>query len=132
MVSSTSSSASSSPRDLSPAELGRYGENLAVQALLERGLTPIDRNWRCSRGELDLVAREGKRLVFVEVKTRRGTRQGGPAAAVTPAKVLRLRLLAGAWLRAHPGERAQQLRIDVIAILIRGDRAVLHYIEGVA
>ena len=58
------------------------------------------RNWRCREGELDLVVRRGRTLVFVEVKTRRTDRFGTPAEAVTPTKQRRLRSLARRYLEA--------------------------------
>lgn len=97
-------------------ELGDYGERLAARYLAERGLTVLERNWRCAHGELDLVAREGDCLVFCEVKTRRSQRFGAPVEAVTPRKAARLRRLAAAWLREHD-ERGERIRIDVIGIL---------------
>ena len=51
-------------------DLGRKGEALAADFLTEAGMRVVDRNWRCSQGEIDLVARDGDELVFVEVKTR--------------------------------------------------------------
>ncbi len=68
----------------------RYGEKVAAAHLVEAGWTLLDRNWRGTRGELDVVALDGDVLVAVEVKTRRGTGFGHPAQAVTPAKLVRL------------------------------------------
>jgi putative endonuclease len=96
--------------------LGRYGEALAARYLTERGLQVLDRNWRCTHGELDLVARDGDCLVFCEVKTRRSVRFGAPVEAVTWTKAARLRRLAAAWLASHE-HRCAQVRIDVIAIV---------------
>ena len=111
--------------------LGEYGERLAERYLTERGLQVVDRNWRCSRGELDLVARDGDCLVFCEVKTRRSERFGSPVEAVHPGKAARLRRLATAWLQDHE-EHPARIRIDVIGIL-RPPRgiAVLRHLEGV-
>jgi putative endonuclease len=111
--------------------LGDYGERMAERYLTERGLSVIDRNWRCARGELDLVARDGDCLVFCEVKTRRTERFGAPVEAVDRRKAARLRRLASAWLQAH-GEHAGQIRIDVIGILrpLEGPARVRH-IQGV-
>jgi len=64
------SGARSSP--LATRALGAYGERLAVRYLLEQSVEILDRNWRCVRGELDIVAREGPALVVCEVKTRSG------------------------------------------------------------
>ena len=81
--------------------VGRYGEKVAAAHLVEAGWTLLDRNWRGTRGELDVVALDGDVLVAVEVKTRRGTGFGHPAQAVTPAKLGRLRRLTGEWLATH-------------------------------
>ena len=97
-------------------QLGEWGEDVAVQHLRAAGFAILDRNWRCRDGELDVVAREGDALVFVEVKTRSGRRFGSPAEAVSAAKVRKLRLLAARWLAGHPGGGAD-LRFDVIGIL---------------
>ncbi|MDH6181415.1 putative endonuclease [Microbacteriaceae bacterium SG_E_30_P1] len=97
-------------------ELGRRGELLAAERLAAEGFTVVDRNWRCSQGELDIVARKGDDLVFVEVKTRSSVAYGHPFEAITQVKLARLRRLAGAWCEAHPGEPGR-VRIDAIAVL---------------
>lgn len=109
--------------------LGEYGERLAARYLAERGMTVLDRNWRCAHGELDLVARDGDCLVFCEVKTRRSERFGAPVEAVTQRKAARLRRLAAAWLRDHD-ERCDRIRIDVIGILrpLRGPAQLRHLV----
>ena len=83
-------------------DLGRRGEDLAAQFLADAGYTVIDRNWRCARGEIDLVALDGNDTVFVEVKTRSSTAFGHPFEAITTQKLARLRRLATAWCEAHP------------------------------
>jgi putative endonuclease len=109
--------------------LGEYGERLAARYLRERGLSIVDRNWRCAHGELDLVARDGDCLVFCEVKTRRSERFGAPVEAVDRRKAARLRRLAAAWLQEHE-VRAGRIRIDVIGILrpARGPATVRHIV----
>jgi putative endonuclease len=111
--------------------LGEYGERLAERYLTEQGLAVVDRNWRCARGELDLVVRDGDCLVFCEVKTRRSERFGSPVEAVHPRKAARLRRLASAWLRDHD-EHPARIRIDVIGILrpVHGPARVRH-VQGV-
>jgi len=102
-------------------ELGRYGERLAVRHLTDAGLEIVARNWRCSDGELDIVARDGPVLVFCEVKTRTGIGYGDPLEAVTPAKAARLRRLALAWLaqQRSTGDPAfwPELRFDVVSVV---------------
>ena len=66
--------------------LGRFGEDLAVRHLRERGLVILDRNWRCDVGEIDIVAREADVLVVCEVKTRRTTGFGSPLEAITASQ----------------------------------------------
>ena len=111
--------------------LGEYGERLAERYLTERGLTVVDRNWRCARGELDLVVRDGDCLVFCEVKTRRTERFGSPVEAVHRRKEARLRRLASAWLKDHD-EHPARIRIDVIGILRPPTgRAMVRHLRGV-
>ncbi|GAA4892377.1 YraN family protein [Actinomycetospora straminea] len=114
--------------------LGRRGEDVAAEHLAARGLTVLDRNWRCREGELDLVAAEGERLVVAEVKTRSGTGFGVPAEAVTGVKAARIRRLAQRWLaerHAAGGRGFAEVRFDVLAVLVRpgGAPEVEHY-EG--
>lgn len=99
--------------------VGRFGEQLAVEWLTAEGLTVLERNWRCSDGELDIVAAEGHTLVFVEVKTRSSLGFGDPAEAVVPAKAARLRRLAVRWLIEHPEPYWPDIRFDVIAVVRR-------------
>jgi putative endonuclease len=96
--------------------LGRRGERLAEQFLTGAGLVILDRNWRCPQGEIDLVAREGDELVFVEVKTRTSTAFGHPLEAITALKLARLRRLAAAWCAEH-GTRARGFRLDAVAVV---------------
>lgn len=96
--------------------LGADGEDRAAAWYEAEGYEVLARNWRCRDGELDLVVRRGRDLVFVEVKTRRTDRFGIPAEAVTLAKQRRLRRLAGRYLAAT-GARAGSLRFDVVSIL---------------
>jgi putative endonuclease len=98
--------------------VGRYGEQLAVDHLTGRGWQIVDRNWRCVVGELDIVARDGSVLVFVEVKTRSSTAFGDPAEAVTAVKSARLRRVAVQWLSAHREQaRGAEVRFDVVSIV---------------
>jgi putative endonuclease len=80
----------------------------------------LDRNWRCQEGELDLVVRRGPTLVFCEVKTRTSRAFGEPFEAVTRAKQLRIRRLAGRWLRDRReclGRSPADIRFDVVSVL---------------
>ncbi|MFN2518487.1 MAG: YraN family protein [Jatrophihabitantaceae bacterium] len=102
--------------------VGRFGEQLAAAYLRDAGLTILERNWRCSAGELDIVALDGDVLVFVEVKTRSSTAYGDPAEAVNRVKAARLRALALHWLAEHRDGNPywSQLRFDVVSVLRLG------------
>lgn len=111
--------------------LGRYGEDVALRHLLAQGMRLLDRNWRCPAGEVDLVLREGDDLVVVEVKTRSSGACGSPHEAVAPAKLARLRRLAGAWLDAHPGARPRGVRLDLVAVVRpRRGPALVDHVRG--
>jgi len=101
--------------------LGRRGEGLAVRLLRELGLEILVRNYRCPAGEVDIVAREGDVLCFVEVKTRRRAISSRPADAVGRAKRRRLVRTARRYLReiGRPGVRH---RFDIVEILLDGRR----------
>ncbi|HSP37629.1 MAG TPA: YraN family protein [Frankiaceae bacterium] len=107
------------------AAVGRFGEQRAAAYLSGLGYEILDRNWRVSgaggdrpaAGELDLVVRDGRVVVFVEVKTRSGAGFGTPAEAVTADKVARIRRLAARWLEAHPEHTPAPVRFDVVSVL---------------
>lgn len=105
---------------------------MAERYLRDRGLTILERNWRCPLGEIDLVARDGGVLVVCEVKTRRGTTYGSPIDAVTARKLARLRRLAAAWLQERGGGFSD-VRVDVVGVFTpHGAPCQLEHLVGVA
>jgi putative endonuclease len=111
--------------------VGKYGEDLAARHFVAAGFTMIARNWRCPVGEIDIVARDGEVLVIAEVKTRRSTRYGSPAEAITRHKADKLRELALMWLREHPGG-GREIRFDVVSVLLpTAGAASLEHLRGV-
>jgi putative endonuclease len=96
-------------------KLGRWGEKVAATYLEAHGLRIVEHNWRCARGEIDLVAQEDDELVFVEVKTRRGRTLGLPEEALTPAKAQRLIMLGEAYLAANELVDVPW-RVDLVAV----------------
>ncbi len=112
--------------------LGDYGERLAARFLVNAGFVILDRNWRCSQGELDIVAAENALLVACEVKTRSSARFGTPFEAITPAKAGRLQRLARLWAHEHEFQYSEA-RVDVVTVVrgVRGAGTVEHII-GVA
>ena len=112
-------------------ELGRTGEQVAAEYLERAGLRILDRNWRSTNGELDIVAAERRVLVVCEVKTRSGTGFGTPLEAITRHKQARLRRLAALWLVAH-GVLFDEVRIDAIGVLRdSGGEFQIEHVRGV-
>jgi putative endonuclease len=111
--------------------LGAYGERLAVRVLESAGLEILDRNWRCSQGEIDIVAGAAGLVVVCEVKTRRGDRYGSPAEAITPEKADRLYRLGAEWTAAHSCAD-RRLRIDVVSVVLSGGRRRVEHLAGVS
>ena len=95
--------------------LGKRGEDLACRELESRGYAIVARRYRVRSGELDIVARDGATLVFVEVKARAGHEFGSAAEAVTPPKQLRMTRLATEYLMRHHLQDCP-CRFDVVAI----------------
>ena len=97
--------------------VGERGESIAEAYLLGRGFTILEKNYRGKTGEIDIVAREGDTIVFVEVKARRNLAYGPPQLAVTPFKQRQISRTALTWLAHHRKPNAIA-RFDVIAILV--------------
>jgi putative endonuclease len=97
--------------------LGNKGEQTAARYLRAQGFRVITRGYRTERGEIDLIARDGDALVFVEVKTRRA---GEPAEAVTLSKQRRLALAGIEFAKRH-GLLGHRARFDVVAIVWADD-----------
>ena len=125
--------------------LGQTGEELAVQALIDAGLSIIERNWRCASGELDIVATENAVdytlggqvapwLVFVEVRTRRGFRHGTALESVDQRKQNKLKEVAHHYVQEHEWNGAW--RIDVVGVQMDGSGRLLsidhvrHAVQG--
>ncbi len=106
--------------------LGRQGEEIATRHLEQRGYKILARNHRTPIGELDIIACDRRHLLFVEVKTRRGTAFGVPAEAVGAHKQRQI-VRAARWYLASAGDRGLQPRFDVIAVIIgKGEPAISH------
>ena len=104
--------------------LGASGEAAAAAWYEAKGYEVVARNWRCRDGELDLVVRLGRLIVFCEVKTRSSDAFGAPVEAVTRTKRTRLRHLAARWLDTECPVRPREIRFDVASVL-RGEVEVL-------
>lgn len=111
-------------------DLGRYGEDQAAIYLQDRGYEIIDRNWRSPVGEIDLVAKDKDRLVFIEVKTRNGSGYGHPFEAITVNKVARMRRMVAEWCLAKQVSGVK-VRLDAVAVLMTGGRVHIEHLKEV-
>ncbi len=94
------------------------GEALARRHLARQGYSIIESNYRSPYGEIDIVAKEGECLVFVEVKSRSNRTFGSPAEAITRAKMQKLVESAQDYIQTHPG-LPQMWRIDVVLVEVQ-------------
>jgi putative endonuclease len=101
------------------APLGARGEALAAEHLERAGWVIADRNFRVGHREIDLVARRGEVVAFVEVKTRSGLGFGHPLEAITLRKRREIQRVAAAWVDRH-GRPGDLYRFDAVAILSGG------------
>ena len=98
--------------------LGEVGEAIAATFLKGVKYSIIDQNFSCKCGEIDIIARDGKTIVFVEVKTRRSLAFGPPQLAVNPFKQRQISKAALTWLSQRKLLETPA-RFDVVAILLR-------------
>ncbi len=104
-------------------EKGRRAENAAVRYLESLGYVVLERNYRSSLGEIDIVAEDQGYLVFIEVRSRQGIRFGFPQETVNWAKQQRLRRLASAYLK-DKGLWNKSCRFDVVGVLIGSNNKI--------
>ena len=116
------------PKNDSPAQLGRWGEEAAAAELERRGYVILARNYRCRGGEADLVADHGEDLVFVEVKARSSLAHGLPRDAVGWTKQQRLARAAEHYCHQHDIDD-RPIRFDVVEVVVlRGEVAAVEVI----
>jgi putative endonuclease len=109
--------------------LGQAGEALAADTLQQQGYAILSRNYRTPYGEIDLIARHGDTLVFVEVKLRRSEFFGPPQAAVNAAKQRHLKLAAQYYLNQQRTADIK-FRFDVVAITLAGGQPRIEIFDG--
>lgn len=100
------------------AQTGRLGESEAASFLEKKGYRVLERNYRCRYGEIDIVARDGAALVFVEVKTRASDRFGTPGESVDSRKQKKIILTAQYYIESNRLIDSD-LRFDVVGVEIR-------------
>ena len=112
-------------KDLKKIIFGREGEQIAAEFLQKQGYKIIAGNFHTPYGEIDIIARDARQLVFVEIKTRSSDRFGSPQAAVTKSKLQKIIKSAHIYMSAYG---KQSFRIDVVAITFpeTGDYKIEH------
>ena len=108
-------------------DLGKKGEQLAVEYLQKKGYTIRDKNWYYQKAEVDIIAQKDNILAAVEVKTRSNTDFGNPQYFVNPKKI---KLLVGAmdeYVTAN--DLDVEVRFDIIAVVKDGNQFTLEHIE---
>ena len=108
-------------------EKGRRGEEIARTYLESKSYEILEVNWRHSRTEIDIIARQKGIYIFVEVKTRKSERYGFPEEAVGKAKQENLAKTALAYLENN--EIEAEIRFDIVSIILAGEKYKLHHIE---
>ncbi len=103
--------------------LGALGESLAAELLKKKGMTILARNWRCRFGEIDIIAQDGRTLVVVEVKTRRGAQAGPPEEGVDARKQAQLCRLAQYYVEQVNWK--EEVRLDIVAVAFSSQGTLL-------
>lgn len=109
---------------------GSHWERVAESFLNKRGLQTLERNFQVRCGEIDLILRDGKELVFAEVRYRENARHGSGADSVTPVKQRRIILAAQLFLKRQPAFRKRVCRFDVVSIGTEQGRTLINWIRN--
>jgi putative endonuclease len=110
-------------------KIGEKGESIAERHLKKKGYKILERNYRTKLGEIDIIAKENKTIVFVEVKTRRSWQFGSPKGAVTPAKQRKISMVALQYLKTIDRSNTKA-RFDVVAITATRDTPQIEIIKN--
>ena len=109
-------------------EIGKKGEDIAVNFLIENGYAILCRNWKCQNAEIDIIASTGEFLVFVEVKTRSSDMWGLPEDAVSKQKMSQI--IKGASLYIEENEVGDlEPRFDIISIVLDSKPINIEHID---
>ena len=108
-------------------DFGKQGEEIAVNYLIEKGYEILERNWRNRHNEIDIIAKDGKELVIVEVKTRKSNNYGEPDLAVNKQKQRLLIYAANAYIFRNNLDI--NTRFDIISIVFNNGEPVIDHIE---
>ena len=111
-------------------EIGKKGEDYAVKSLLNKGYKILERNFKCKSGEIDIIAKDKKEIVFIEVKTRTNLNYGVPSLAVNNSKKQHIVKVAKYYLHKYNLEN-RIIRFDVIEIIIKNNNFFVNHMINV-
>lgn len=109
-------------------EIGKIGEDIAEKYLIKKGYCIIKRNFNCKQGEIDIIARDKKEIVFIEVKTRKNTKYGNPAEAVNYFKQEHFRKATQLYIHMNKLD-SNFIRFDVIEIIYGDKKTKINHIK---
>ena len=110
-------------------KFGEKGESIAARYLKKAGYKILEKNYRSQLGEIDIIAKDGETIVFVEVKSRRSVQFGSPKWAVTPQKQRKISMVALQYLKAKAKNNAKA-RFDVVTIIATKEKQTIELIKN--
>ncbi|NLI91414.1 MAG: YraN family protein [Peptococcaceae bacterium] len=116
---------------LTKKELGDLGESLAADYLEKAGLQIIARNYRCPKGEIDIIARDGEHLVFIEVRTKTSGIMGYAEESIDRKKMQKIRGSAAYYVMERGYLQWPSLGIDLLAIYLEKTKYTVNWIRGI-
>jgi len=119
-------------KGISKKALGDFGENLAVDYLEKAGLQIIKRNYRCPKGEIDIIALTGETLVCIEVRGRTSDVRGCPEESITAKKLHKLTHTLAYYIMERGYRQWPAVRIDLLAIRYQGEGHTINWVKGIS
>ena len=110
-------------------QIGKVGEKAAVRHLKKKGFEILEQNFTSPVGEIDIIVKDKKTIVFVEVKTRRTLSYGSVRMAITPKKQRKISMAALYYLKTNR-KMDQPARFDVVTVLARGEEKTIDHIQN--
>jgi putative endonuclease len=109
-------------------QIGQQAENRALEYLESKGLSLIERNYHCKRGEIDLIMNDSGTLVFVEVRFRKNDRFGSALESIHAAKQKKIIISASHYLAHHPED--QPIRFDAVALSPSATKLEIQWVKS--
>ena len=110
-------------------QFGEKGESIAVKQMKKEGYKILERNYRNKLGEIDIIARDGEVITFIEVKARKSEKFGTPRHAVTPAKQKKISMVALSYLK-EKNQFGKRARFDVVTINSQSSNSTVSVIKN--